>query len=123
MIHHRRWLLPLCLGAILVANARVDAQRATASAPRPIVLRPARVFDGVGPTVREGVVVLVRGERIEAIGPASQVADGLHALREFMPVTDIISWGTPVGMDPADPGIRRSLERFAAEVMPQFRDV
>lgn len=56
------------------------------------------------------------------VGPASQVADGLHALRAFMPVTDIISWGTPVGMDPADPGIRRSLERFAAEVMPQFRD-
>ena len=74
MIHHRRWLLPLCLGATLVANARVDAQRAPASAPRPIVLRPARVFDGVGPAVREGVVVLVRGERIEAIGPASQVA-------------------------------------------------
>ena len=55
------------------------------------------------------------------VGPASPVADGLHALREFMPVTDIFSWGTPVGMDPADPGIRRSLERFAAEVMPQFR--
>ena len=56
------------------------------------------------------------------VGPPSQVADGLPALREFLPVTDIISWGTPVGMDPADPGIRRSLERFAAEVMPQFRD-
>ena len=56
------------------------------------------------------------------VGPASQVADGLQALREIIPVTDIISWGTPVGMDPANPGIRRSLERFATEVMPQFRD-
>ncbi len=51
------------------------------------------------------------------------MADGLHALRAFLPVTDIISWGTPVGMDPADPGIRRSLERFASEVMPLFRDL
>lgn len=56
------------------------------------------------------------------VGPPSQVAEGLHALREFLPVTDILSWGTPVGMDPGDPSIRRSLERFAAEVMPQFRD-
>jgi imidazolonepropionase-like amidohydrolase len=38
-----------------------------------VLLRPARVFDGVGPGVREGVVVLVRGERIEAVGPPAQV--------------------------------------------------
>jgi len=56
------------------------------------------------------------------VGSASEVAEELHALREFMPLTDIISWGTPVGMDPADPAIRRSLESFAADVMPRFRD-
>jgi imidazolonepropionase-like amidohydrolase len=55
------------------------AQRATAPPPRPILLRPARVFDGVGPGLREGVVVLVRGERIEAVGPASQVAAPVDA--------------------------------------------
>jgi imidazolonepropionase-like amidohydrolase len=32
------------------------------------------VFDGVGPGVGEGVVVLVRGDRIEAVGAAAQVA-------------------------------------------------
>lgn len=55
------------------------------------------------------------------VGSPAEVAERLHALRETLPVTDFISWGTPVGMDPADPGIRRSLERFAADVIPQFR--
>ncbi len=68
--------LPLLLwiGAVLGAAPAIGAQRATAPPARPILLRPARVFDGVGPALREGVVVLVRGERIEAIGPAAQVA-------------------------------------------------
>ena len=35
-----------------------------------ILLRPARVFDGVNPRPHEGWQVLVRGERIEAVGPA-----------------------------------------------------
>ena len=36
-----------------------------------LLLRPARVFDGV--SVHEGWVVLVRGDRIAAVGPAAQV--------------------------------------------------
>ena len=48
----------------------------TANAPasdRPIVLRPARVFDGVAADAHEGWVVVTRGERIEAAGPAATV--------------------------------------------------
>src|SRR5437868_2114995 len=45
-----------------------------ADAPgRPVVLRPARVFDGAAPKPHEGWVVIVRGERIEAAGPADTV--------------------------------------------------
>jgi imidazolonepropionase-like amidohydrolase len=58
--------------ALLVVNAPSTAQQSAAPA-RVIVLRPARVFDGVGPGMQEGVVVVVRGDRIEAVGPASQV--------------------------------------------------
>ena len=36
-----------------------------------MLLRPARVFDGT--TMHEGWTVLVRGERIAAVGPAAQV--------------------------------------------------
>jgi imidazolonepropionase-like amidohydrolase len=38
-----------------------------------VLLKPARVFDGVTPEPHEGWVVLVRGERIESAGPADQV--------------------------------------------------
>ena len=69
----RRRRLPLLLAMSAVFGvAPASAQRAAAPPARPIVLRPARVFDGVGP-VHEGVVVVVRGERIDAVGPAAQV--------------------------------------------------
>ncbi len=38
-----------------------------------IVLCPSRVFDGVSPKAHESWVVVVRGERIEAAGPAGEV--------------------------------------------------
>src|SRR5688572_24735067 len=68
----RTLILSLLLGIPGLAP-QATAQRATTPPPRAILLRPARVFDGVGPGLREGVVVLVRGERIEAVGPTSQV--------------------------------------------------
>jgi imidazolonepropionase-like amidohydrolase len=57
----RRWFL--ILFAILLA-APVAAQQESA-----ILIRPARVFDGVDPAPHEGWQVLVRGERIVAVGP------------------------------------------------------
>ncbi len=44
-----------------------------AQAPSSYLLRPARVFDGVADQPHEGWVVLVRGGRIEAAGPADRV--------------------------------------------------
>jgi imidazolonepropionase-like amidohydrolase len=43
------------------------------AADRPVLLKPARVFDGSEPAPHDGWVVLVRGERIEAAGPADEV--------------------------------------------------
>lgn len=43
----------------------------TAQTPGAVVLRPDRVFDGE--TMHAGWAVLVRGERIEAVGPAASV--------------------------------------------------
>lgn len=45
-----------------------------------IVLRPARVFDGVDPRPHEGWSVLVRGERIEAAGPSVAVPAGAKVI-------------------------------------------
>ncbi len=46
---------------------------APAQAGRPVLIKPARVFDGVTPKPHDGWVVLVRGERIDSAGPASEV--------------------------------------------------
>jgi len=46
---------------------------AAASAQEAYVLRPARVFDGVSQQVNAGWVVVVRGDRIEAAGPAGSI--------------------------------------------------
>ena len=42
------------------------------AAPPSIILRPSRVFDGISLKAHEGWVVVVRGERIEAAGPAGK---------------------------------------------------
>src|SRR3989449_7184829 len=42
--------------------------------PAPVsLLKPARIWNGEAAALRDGWVVLVRGERIEAVGPASEV--------------------------------------------------
>lgn len=57
----------LMLGMLLIAApAGADPDRA-------ILLRPDCVFDGAGTEARAGWVVVVRGERIEAAGPAAGV--------------------------------------------------
>ena len=47
------------------------------ASPEPVeavyLLKPAHVFDGESGRLREGWVVLVRGERIEAAGPAGEI--------------------------------------------------
>jgi imidazolonepropionase-like amidohydrolase len=51
------------------------AQRQGAPPTGPaVLLRPARVFDGVTAQTHQGWAVLVRGERIAAVGPADQIA-------------------------------------------------
>jgi imidazolonepropionase-like amidohydrolase len=61
-------------GALLArqgGDGREALPRATED--KPLVLRPARVFDGIDPVAHEGWVVVVRGEKIESAGPASDV--------------------------------------------------
>ena len=65
--------LTLLLAAAALSAAPLAAQRTPSSSSRPVLLRPGRIFDGVGPMLREGVIVLVRGDRIEAVGSLSDV--------------------------------------------------
>jgi alkanesulfonate monooxygenase SsuD/methylene tetrahydromethanopterin reductase-like flavin-dependent oxidoreductase (luciferase family) len=53
------------------------------------------------------------------VGSPAELIEKIERFREFVPVTDFISWGCPPGMDPAV--MRPRLELFAAEVIPHFR--
>ena len=61
----------LCTAAVSqeLANSLKPAQRPV----RPILLKPARVFDGLANESHEGWVVVVQGERILAAGPEGDV--------------------------------------------------
>lgn len=63
------------LSLVALPCAAATAQRATAppEAPTTFLIRPARVFDGVAASAREGWVVVVNGDRIVGAGPPSQV--------------------------------------------------
>jgi imidazolonepropionase-like amidohydrolase len=74
-------LAALCLAVLAsVSPAPEPARETPADVDRPIVLRPARVFDGA--EAHEGWVVVVRGERIAAVGPVTdvRVPDGARIL-------------------------------------------
>jgi imidazolonepropionase-like amidohydrolase len=86
---NRLALVALCLGLAAVGCLPQDSAKvalpeappqAAADGDRPVVLKPARVFDGLEP--RDGWVVVVRGERIAAAGPAKEVTvpDGARTI-------------------------------------------
>jgi imidazolonepropionase-like amidohydrolase len=62
----KQWVFVI-LTTLLYVN-----MRAFGAAPI-IVIRPARVVDGIEPKPHTGWAVLVRGEKIEAVGPGSEI--------------------------------------------------
>jgi imidazolonepropionase-like amidohydrolase len=69
----------LCLLCFIIAFPVVtespSAQTQTQAKPPETIylLKPAHIFDGESAQLHDGWVVLVRGEKIEAVGPASEV--------------------------------------------------
>ncbi len=74
-------LLPLSLAA---------QPRDSASAVAPVLLVPARVWDGTAAMPHEGWAVLVRGDRIEAVGPRGAIAAPPGASVIDLPGTTLI---------------------------------
>src|SRR5437667_5046808 len=59
--------------------------------PAPVsLLKPARIWDGEAAALRDGWVVLVRGEKIEAVGPASEVKAPADARVIDLPGTTVM---------------------------------
>lgn len=68
-----RFLLSLIL-CLVTTPIIIQTRPAPEEKPEALyLLKPARVFDGQSPQLHEGWVVLVRGEKIEAFGPATEI--------------------------------------------------
>src|SRR5215510_5435766 len=85
----------IALAAVLfptfvVAQGRGGGRGAAAPAGPPILLVPDRVWNAVDNTPHDGWVVLVRGERIEAVGEKSQVQAPPEATTINLPGTTLI---------------------------------
>jgi imidazolonepropionase-like amidohydrolase len=83
--------------ALLVLPTVVAAQRGRAGGParadstaKPVLLAPDRVWTGTDNAPHDGWVVLVRGERIEAVGPTAQVTVPADATRIALPGTTLL---------------------------------
>jgi imidazolonepropionase-like amidohydrolase len=63
---------------------------AAAPAGPPTLLVPDRVWDGIDASPHEGWAVLVRGERIEAVGPKAQLTAPADAVTITLPGTTLI---------------------------------
>jgi imidazolonepropionase-like amidohydrolase len=64
--------------------------RDTAANEATLLLVPQAVWDGVSDEAKPGWVVLVRGSRIQAVGPASQISQQGEAERVDLPGTTLI---------------------------------
>jgi imidazolonepropionase-like amidohydrolase len=84
-------ILPAFVLLALGLAAPASAQRATPdTAAAPLVLVPDAVWDGVADSPHAGWLVVVRGQRIEAVGPADRVAASAGAERVALPGTTLI---------------------------------
>jgi imidazolonepropionase-like amidohydrolase len=91
--------MPLSLARVLTALVFVAlglaapgfAQRTTPdTAAPPLVLAPDAVWDGVADSPHAGWLVVVRGQRIEAVGPAARISAPAGAERVPLPGTTLI---------------------------------
>ena len=79
-----------CLLLTATSTASAQGDNARQQPVRTTLLRPARVFDGVTPEPHTGWVVLVTGERITAVGPASEVRAPAGASTVDLPGTTLL---------------------------------
>jgi imidazolonepropionase-like amidohydrolase len=85
--HIARWRVTLVLGCLLATRpARAQVTPAPATTPaHTMLLLPDAVFDSTGDAAQKGWGVVVRGSRIQAVGPVSSLAVPADAERITLP--------------------------------------
>ena len=91
VLRRLRWACPfLLLTALAMLPVSVRAQTAGGDTARAVVLAPDGVWDGAADTPRRGWVVVVRGQRIEAVGPEASTPAPSGAERIALAGTTLI---------------------------------
>jgi imidazolonepropionase-like amidohydrolase len=104
-----------------------------------LLLRPARVFDGIDPRPHEGWTVLVRGEKIEAVGPSVAAPAGARVIdlpgttlmpglieghsHLFLHPYDETSWDDQLLKEPLSLRTARAVNHARATLMAGFTTV
>src|SRR4051812_42642537 len=82
-------LMTVCLVCLIVLSTFQMTESAQTQTPRPpaavFLLKPAHIFDGDSAQLHDGWVVLVRGQKIEAVGSASEVKTPAEAKGNDLP--------------------------------------
>ncbi len=124
---------------LLLVAAPLRAQRADSASS--YILVPERVFDGISPKAHAGWVVLVRGDRIVAAGPAADVAAPAGTERIELPGATLLpglidahshmflhpydeaSWNDQVLKEPLALRVARATNHARATLMAGFTTV
>ena len=134
MLRRSAWIVALSAQAVVLAQP--PAPRATQSSIT--ILRPARVFDGE--SMHEGWAVRVQGERIQAAGPAANVATTGAAVVELPGLTllpglveahshvmlhpyDEASWNDQVAHESIGVRTARAVNHLRATLMAGFTTI
>ena len=132
-------MIRLALLGLLIAVAPLMTPQRSAPADTITVLRPARVFDG--DRVHAGWVVLIRGQRIEAAGPASSLTIPAGATSIDLPGATLLpglidahshvllhpynetSWNDQVLLEPESLRVARAVNHLKATLEAGFTTI
>src|SRR5437868_6266709 len=137
-------LLIVCL-IIVCPVIQMNPSAQTQSTPKPpetiYLLKPAHIFDGESAQLHDGWVVLVHGQKIEAVGPASEIkapADakvidlpgltlmpGLieaHSHILLHPYSETV-WNDQVAREPLSLRVARATNHLRSELMAGFTTI
>src|SRR5256886_16233946 len=140
-----RILALVFLGVTILLFQMTPSAQPQSPAPKPpdtvYLLKPAHVFDGESAQLHDGWVVLVRGQKIEAVGPASEVkvpADakvidlpgltlmpGLieaHSHILLHPYSETV-WNDQVAREPLSLRVARATNHLRSELMAGFTTI
>src|SRR5258707_400589 len=84
-------IVALCCLIFGLIQLSAHTHRTPKDGPLAVFLqKPAHVFDGTSSQLHDGWVVLVRGEKIDAVGPAAEVSAPADAKVIEMPGTTLM---------------------------------